>query len=74
MIWIVRINLKEGKSETKRLRTGVHKTADLYCNICGNNKPIGWKYLMAEEEFQKYKEGKFIIEKAYIQKLSWIAD
>jgi hypothetical protein len=29
---------------------------------------------MAEEEFQKYKEGKFIIEKAYIQKLSWIAD
>jgi hypothetical protein len=57
------------------LKTGIHKTADMYCSVCGiHHEPIGWKYLMAQDEDQKYKEGKFIIEKAYIQKMSWIAD
>jgi hypothetical protein len=29
---------------------------------------------MAEKSAQKYKEGKFILEKKFIQKLSWIAN
>jgi hypothetical protein len=28
--------------------------------------PRGWKYEMAYEESQKYKEGKFIVEKAMV--------
>ena len=42
------INVKEGKVETKQLRTGVHKTCDIYCNVCDTEKPVGWKYVLAE--------------------------
>ena len=40
--------------------------ADIYCNACETR--LGWKYLEAFEESQKYKEGKFILEKAMIMK------
>ena len=42
--------------------------------MCESNKPVGWKYVLAEEASQKYKEGKFILERAYIEKQSWIDD
>lgn len=29
--------------------------ADIYCNVCNTN--LGWKYEMAYEQSQKYKEG-----------------
>lgn len=34
--------------------------SDLHCNICGTI--LGWKYVEASEESQKYKVGKFILE------------
>lgn len=34
---------------------------DVYCNVC--LRVLGWKYEEAFEESQKYKEGKFIVEK-----------
>lgn len=34
--------------------------ADISCAICG--KVVGWKYVDAREEAQKYKIGKFILE------------
>ena len=40
--------------------------ADIYCNACDTR--LGWKYVEAFEESQKYKEGKFILEKAMIMK------
>ena len=29
--------------------------SDIYCNVCGTD--LGWKYEMAFEQSQKYKEG-----------------
>ena len=40
--------------------------ADIYCNACDTR--LGWKYVEAFEESQKYKQGKFILEKAMIMK------
>ena len=40
--------------------------ADIYCNACDTR--VGWKYVEAYEDSQKYKEGKFILEKAMIVK------
>ena len=40
--------------------------ADIYCNACETR--LGWKYVEAFEDSQKYKEGKFILEKAMIAK------
>ena len=40
--------------------------ADIYCNACDTR--LGWKYVEAFEESQKYKEGRFILEKAMIIK------
>mmetsp|Transcript_35790 Transcript_35790/g.48316 ORF Transcript_35790/g.48316 Transcript_35790/m.48316 type:complete len:99 (-) Transcript_35790:128-424(-) len=46
--------------------TGKHTVCDIYCKVC--TVIIGWSYIKAHEEDQKYKEGKFIIERAYITK------
>jgi len=40
--------------------TGAHTVSDITCAICG--VILGWKYVSAEEEEQKYKEGCFILE------------
>ena len=37
------------------LRTGVHTVADVHCLGC--NDRIGWYYLKASSQPQKYKEG-----------------
>ena len=37
------------------LRTGVHTVADVHCLGC--NDRIGWYYLKASNNSQKYKEG-----------------
>lgn len=44
----------------RNLVTGQHKVSDVQCNICGTI--LGWKYVEASEEAQKYKVGKFILE------------
>ncbi|KAI0881750.1 yippee-domain-containing protein [Annulohypoxylon maeteangense] len=54
------INIKVGKSETRVLVTGSHVVADIVCAVC--HTKIGWKYIDAKEESQKYKVGKFILE------------
>ncbi|RHZ49893.1 uncharacterized protein CDV56_103800 [Aspergillus thermomutatus] len=40
--------------------TGLHTVRDISCAFCGN--VLGWKYISAEEESQRYKVGKFILE------------
>jgi len=32
---------------------------------------VGWKYEEAFEESQKYKEGRFILEKTKLMKIDW---
>ncbi|KAH8670841.1 yippee zinc-binding/DNA-binding /Mis18, centromere assembly-domain-containing protein [Xylariales sp. PMI_506] len=54
------INIRVGKSETRLLVTGSHVVADITCSICYSK--VGWKYVDAKEESQKYKVGKFILE------------
>ncbi|EED23600.1 yippee family protein [Talaromyces stipitatus ATCC 10500] len=44
----------------RQLVTGAHTVADINCMICGS--VLGWKYIAAEEEAQRYKVGKYIIE------------
>ena len=60
------INVNSGPTENRLLLTGLHVVADIYCNACDTR--LGWKYVEAFEESQKYKEGKFILEKAMIMK------
>lgn len=40
--------------------TGAHTVSDVSCAQCGS--VLGWKYVAAEEESQRYKVGKFILE------------
>ena len=56
------VNISLGPKEDRVLITGLHTVADVYCNCC--QACLGWKYVEAFEESQKYKEGKCIIEKA----------
>lgn len=48
------------KPIARSLVTGQHMVSDVSCSICGTL--LGWKYVEASEESQKYKVGKFILE------------
>ncbi|KAI1350666.1 yippee-domain-containing protein [Xylaria sp. FL0043] len=54
------LNIKIGKPEPRNLVTGAHVVADIQCATC--RAKIGWKYVDAKEESQRYKIGKFILE------------
>lgn len=49
------LNVNDGPPEKRLLLTGLHIVADIYCNACDTR--LGWKYLEAYEEGQKYKVG-----------------
>ncbi|KAE8699827.1 Protein yippee-like [Hibiscus syriacus] len=63
------MNITTGPKEDRNLITGLHTVADIYCADC--HQVLGWKYERAYEASQKYKEGKFILEKAKIVKEDW---
>ncbi|KAF7543021.1 hypothetical protein G7Z17_g11077 [Cylindrodendrum hubeiense] len=54
------LNIRVGKSENRQLVTGWHVVADITCGSCATK--LGWKYVDAKEQGQKYKVGKFILE------------
>lgn len=54
------VNVTVGRPESRNLVTGAHVVADISCATCGVK--IGWKYVDAREQAQKYKIGKFILE------------
>lgn len=54
------VNIIVGRPEPRNLVTGAHVVADINCATCGVK--IGWKYVDAREQAQKYKVGKFILE------------
>ncbi|KAK0593654.1 hypothetical protein LWI29_017453 [Acer saccharum] len=58
-----------GQKEDRHLLTGLHTVADISCADC--REVLGWKYERAYEASQKYKEGKFILEKSKIVKENW---
>lgn len=58
------VNITVGPPEDRRLITGLHSVCDIFCKRC--ETLIGWSYTKAYEPSQKYKEGKFIIEKIHL--------
>ncbi|KAJ7539913.1 hypothetical protein O6H91_11G114900 [Diphasiastrum complanatum] len=56
------VNVSVGPQENRMMTTGLHTVADIYCNCCW--RIVGWKYEAAFDKSQKYKEGKFILERA----------
>ncbi|KAG6481518.1 hypothetical protein ZIOFF_058122 [Zingiber officinale] len=55
------VNVTAGSKEERMMLTGLHTVSDIFCVGCGSN--IGWKYVSAHEKNQKYKEGKFVLER-----------
>eukprot|EP00562_Extubocellulus_spinifer_P001056 CAMPEP_0178489764 /NCGR_PEP_ID=MMETSP0696-20121128/10546_1 /TAXON_ID=265572 /ORGANISM="Extubocellulus spinifer, Strain CCMP396" /LENGTH=400 /DNA_ID=CAMNT_0020117579 /DNA_START=694 /DNA_END=1897 /DNA_ORIENTATION=+ len=55
------VNVTIGEAEDRLLITGLHSVCDIFCKRC--KSMVGWTYARAYEASQKYKEGKFIIEK-----------
>jgi Yippee zinc-binding/DNA-binding /Mis18, centromere assembly len=55
------VNVDLGPAEDRLLITGMHSVSDIFCKRC--KSLVGWTYNKAYENSQKYKEGKFIIEK-----------
>jgi len=66
---VIQINILVGPKEDRQLMTGLHTVADVYCSNC--QEVLGWKYERAYEATQKYKEGKYILEKSKIMKEDW---
>ncbi|KAG5239940.1 protein yippee [Salix suchowensis] len=54
-------NVFVGEKEERRMITGLHVVADIFCVGCGSI--VGWKYETAHEKSQKYKEGKSVLER-----------
>ncbi|KAF1840322.1 yippee-domain-containing protein, partial [Cucurbitaria berberidis CBS 394.84] len=58
------------KPAPRQLVTGAHTVSDISCRSCG--VVLGWKYVEAEEDSQKYKVGKFILEtKRVVKGAEW---
>ncbi|KAL5721084.1 hypothetical protein ACHQM5_013690 [Ranunculus cassubicifolius] len=55
------VNVTVGEKEERMMITGWHTVGDIFCVGCGSL--VGWKYFAAHENSQKYKEGKFILER-----------
>ncbi|KAH0462407.1 hypothetical protein IEQ34_009982 [Dendrobium chrysotoxum] len=55
------VNVTMGLKEDRMMMTGMHTVSDIFCVGCGSI--VGWKYEAAHEKNQKYKEGKFILER-----------
>lgn len=67
------VNVKLGKREDRPLLTGVHTVADAFCVGC--NERVGWYYHKASDHSQKYKEGKYLLERErLIKENAWTLD
>ncbi|KAJ2314154.1 hypothetical protein IWW54_001081 [Coemansia sp. RSA 2705] len=58
------VNVRAGDENKRQMTTGVHIVRDIACMRC--NKYVGWTYVKAYEPEQKFKEGKFILERELI--------
>ncbi|EMS62799.1 hypothetical protein TRIUR3_07444 [Triticum urartu] len=55
------VNVTSGINEDRMMMTGLHTVSDIFCVGCGSI--VGWKYEAAHDKSQRYKEGKFILER-----------
>ncbi|KAF8309490.1 yippee-like protein [Clavulina sp. PMI_390] len=58
------VNVDHGDPVNRAMTTGEHVVRDIYCTRCGTM--VGWKYDKAYVDNQRYKEGKFILERSLI--------
>ena len=61
------VNVYLGPKEERRLLTGKHEVADIFCIDC--HECIGWKYISASEESQQYKVDHYILERTKFKSL-----
>ncbi|KAF1835662.1 yippee-domain-containing protein, partial [Decorospora gaudefroyi] len=60
------------EARPRQLVTGAHTVSDISCRRC--ESVLGWKYVDAAEDAQKYKVGKFILEtKRIVKGAEWDA-
>ncbi|KAL7133950.1 hypothetical protein ABFS83_12G173300 [Erythranthe nasuta] len=55
------VNVTVGEKEERMMMTGMHIVVDIFCVGCGSI--VGWRYEAAHEKSQKYKVGKYILER-----------
>ncbi|KAI9330248.1 yippee zinc-binding/DNA-binding /Mis18, centromere assembly-domain-containing protein [Pilaira anomala] len=55
------VNIELGKAEDREMTSGLHRVKDISCIKC--SMMLGWTYVKAYNSDNKYKEGKFILEK-----------
>ncbi|KAB1221973.1 hypothetical protein CJ030_MR2G007009 [Morella rubra] len=55
------VNVTHGPQEERLMLSGLHTVQDIFCCCCGQY--VGWKYVAAHDKNQKYKEGKFVLER-----------
>ena len=63
------INVYWGPKNERVLMTGLHSVCDVYCVHC--HSPVGWYYIDAFEESQKYKVGHYVLEHVYMDKINF---
>ncbi|CAN6357296.1 unnamed protein product, partial [Urochloa humidicola] len=58
------VNVTDGEKDDRMMTTGMHTVCDIFCVACGSM--VGWKYLAAVEKTQRYKVGKFLLDRAEV--------
>ncbi|GLT82822.1 hypothetical protein SLE2022_011590 [Rubroshorea leprosula] len=62
------VNVTVGRQEERMMMSGLHTVEDIFC--CGCGQIIGWKYVVAHDKNEKYKEGKFVLERWRITEIN----
>ncbi|KAK4271590.1 hypothetical protein QN277_020264 [Acacia crassicarpa] len=55
------VNISLGPQEERMMISGMHTVEEIFCCCCG--QILGWKYVMAHDKNERYKEGKFVLER-----------
>ncbi|XGW18386.1 hypothetical protein V3C99_002763, partial [Haemonchus contortus] len=58
-------NTRQGSPVIRKLTTGNHLVRDVFCLCCGTK--LGWLYEFTCQESERYKEGKFILERKLVR-------
>ncbi|KAK6034371.1 yippee putative zinc-binding protein, partial [Cooperia oncophora] len=58
-------NTRQGSPVVRKLTTGNHMVRDVFCLCCGTK--LGWLYEFTCEVAERYKEGKFILERRLVR-------
>ncbi|XP_061371443.1 protein yippee-like At5g53940 [Gastrolobium bilobum] len=55
------VNIMLGPQVERLMMSGMHTVEDVFCCCCG--QILGWKYVVAHDKNEMYKEGKFVLER-----------